>query len=308
MTAPAIIETAGRVGPAVQGLSDQRRGAGRSGPVSFLARLFRRSQARIGGVIILILLVTAAFAPILAPYDPYQLRVGRAKEAPTAAHPFGTDDIGRDMLSRIMHGARITVQIGTISVALALGIGVTIGLIAGFNGGWIDSLLMRFTDIMLAFPGFLLTLAVVAVLGPGLMNAMIAVGVGAFPQFARLVRGSVLSVRETEYVIAGRVLGATPARILQRAILPNVMAPIIVLATLAFPFAVLDAAALSFLGLGAQPPTPEWGALLVDGRNYLRSAPHLVNIPGLAIFVTVLGFNLIGNGLRDALDPRLRSR
>jgi peptide/nickel transport system permease protein len=207
-----------------------------------------------------------------------------------------------------MYGARITVQIGTISVALALGIGVTIGLLAGFYGGAIDALLMRFTDIALAFPGFLLTLAIVAVLGPGLTNAMIAVGVSSFPGFARLVRGSVLSIREREYVTAGRVLGATPGRLMRTSILPNVMAPIIVLATLSFPLAVLDAAALSFLGLGAQPPTPEWGALLVDGRNYLRTAAHLVNIPGLAIFVTVLGFNLIGNNLRDVLDPRLRTR
>ncbi|MBW3632597.1 MAG: ABC transporter permease [Chloroflexi bacterium] len=280
----------------------------RFGPLDFLRRLFRTTQAQIGGAIVLLLLLTAVFAPLVAPYDPYELRVGSAKDPPSPAYPFGTDDLGRDMLSRIMYGARITVQIGTISVALALGIGVTIGLVAGFYGGWIDSLLMRFTDIMLAFPGFLLTLAIVAVLGPGLTNAMIAVGVGAFPGFARLVRGSVLSIRETEYVTAERVLGATPTRIMRSSILPNVLAPIIVLATLAFPLAVLDAAALSFLGLGAQPPTPEWGALLVDGRNYLRTAPHLVNIPGLAIFITVLGFNLIGNNLRDVLDPRLRAR
>jgi peptide/nickel transport system permease protein len=285
-----------------------RRAAVRFGPLEFLRRLFRTSQAQIGGTIVLVLLFTAAFAPLLAPYDPYELRVGPVKDPPSTAYPFGTDDLGRDMLSRIMHGARITVQIGIISVALALGIGVTIGLIAGFYGGWVDSLLMRFTDVMLAFPGFLLALAIVAILGPGLENAMIAVGISSFPGFARLVRGSVLSIRETEYVTADRVLGATPARIMRRAILPNVLAPIIVLATLAFPLAVLDAAALSFLGLGAQPPIPEWGALLVDGRNYLRTSAHLVNIPGLAIFVTVLGFNLIGNNLRDVLDPRLRVR
>jgi peptide/nickel transport system permease protein len=288
-------------------LTARRTSPGR-GPAGFARRLFRTSQAQIGGVIVLVLLLTALFAPLIAPYDPYELRAGPAREPPSAAHPFGTDDLGRDMLSRIMHGARITVQIGIISVALALGIGVTIGLVAGYYGGFVDTVLMRFTDVMLAFPGFLLTLAIVAVLGPGLENAMIAVGIGTFPGFARLVRGSVLSVRETEYVTADRVLGSTPARIMRRSILPNVLAPIIVLATLAFPLAVLDAAALSFLGLGAQPPTPEWGALLVDGRNYLRTAPHLVNIPGLAIFVTVLGFNLIGNTLRDVLDPRLRTR
>ena len=297
MTAPAL--TAPVLTP---------RAVPRTGPLGFARRLFRTTQARIGGVIVLVLLLTAAFAPVLAPHDPYELRVGPAKQPPSPEFPFGTDDLGRDMLSRIMTGARITVQIGVISVALALGLGVTIGLTAGFYGGWVDSVLMRFTDIMLAFPGFLLTLAIVAVLGPGLTNAMIAVGIGSFPGFARLVRGSVLSIRETEYVTADRVLGATPARTMWRSILPNVLAPIVVLATLAFPLAVLDAAALSFLGLGAQPPLPEWGALLVDGRTYLRSAPHLVNIPGLAIFVTVLGFNLIGNSLRDVMDPRLRVR
>jgi peptide/nickel transport system permease protein len=278
------------------------------GPLQFARRLFRTTQAQVGGVIVAILLLTALLAPLVAPYDPFELRVGPAKTPPSQAYPFGTDDLGRDMLSRIMYGARITVQIGIISVTLALGIGVTIGLVAGFYGGWVDSLLMRFTDIMLAFPGFLLTLAIVAILGPGLTNAMIAVGIASFPGFARLVRGSVLSIRETEYVTASRVVGATASRIMRRAILPNVLAPIIVLATLAFPLAVLDAAALSFIGLGAQPPTPEWGALLVDGRNYIRTTPHLVNIPGLAIFITVLGFNLIGNNLRDVLDPRLRAR
>ncbi|HEX5498263.1 MAG TPA: ABC transporter permease [Thermomicrobiales bacterium] len=280
----------------------------RFGPLLFLRRLFRTTQAQLGGALVLLLLLTALFAPALAPHDPYELMVGPPMAPPSPAFPFGTDDLGRDMLSRIMFGSRITVKIGVISVALALGIGVTIGLVAGFYGGAVDSLLMRFTDLALAFPGFLLTLAIVAVLGPGLNNAMIAVGIGAFPGFARLVRGSVLSIRETEYGAAARVLGATPARIIVRSILPNAMAPIVVLATLAFPLAVLDAAALSFLGLGAQPPTPEWGALLIDGRNYLRTAPHLVNIPGAAIFATVLGFNLIGNSLRDALDPRLRAR
>jgi peptide/nickel transport system permease protein len=284
------------------------RVAPRFGPLLFLRRLFRTTQAQLGGALVLLLLLTALFAPALAPHDPYELMIGPPMAPPSQAFPFGTDDLGRDMLSRIMYGSRITVKIGFISVALALGIGVTIGLLAGFYGGAVDNLLMRFTDLALAFPGFLLTLAIVAVLGPGLTNAMIAVGIGAFPGFARVVRGSVLSIRATEYVAAARVLGATPARIIVRSILPNAMAPIVVLATLAFPLAVLDAAALSFLGLGAQPPTPEWGALLIDGRNYLRTAPHLVNIPGAAIFVTVLGFNLIGNSLRDALDPRLRTR
>lgn len=308
MSAPALPGSLNSSPRSAAQLGPARQASRSTGVVAFLRRFFRNSQAQLGGALVLLLLLTAIFAPLLAPHDPFELRVGPAKAAPSLEFPFGTDDLGRDMLSRIMYGARITVQIGTISVALALGIGVLIGLVAGFYGGTVDSLLMRFTDIALAFPAFLLTLAIVAVLGPGLTNAMIAIGIATFPGFARLIRSSVLSIRETEYVTAERVLGASPARIMWKAILPNAMAPIIVLATLTFPLAVLDAAALSFLGLGAQPPTPEWGALLVTGRTNLRTAAHLVNIPGLAIFVTVLGFNLIGNTLRDVLDPRLRSR
>ena len=280
----------------------------RSGVADVLRRLFARRQAQFGGAIVLILVLAAIFAPVIAPYDPFQLRVGPLKEPPTRAFPFGTDDLGRDLLSRMIYGSRITLQIGTISVVLAVVLGVLVGVVAGFYGGWVDGVLMRFTDIMLSFPGLMLALAIVSVLGPGLNNAMIAVGLGSFPGFARVVRGSVLSVRETEYVTAGRVIGATAPHLVRRAVLPNVAAPIVVLASLEFPAAVLTAAALSFLGLGAQPPSPEWGALLVDARNYIRSAPHLINIPGAAIFLTVLAFNLLGNTLRDVLDPRLRSR
>lgn len=308
MSAPALPGSLKSPPASSAQLGPARQAARSTGVVAFLRRLFRTSQAQLGGALVLILLLTAIFAPVLAPHDPFALRVGPAKAPPSLEFPFGTDDLGRDMLSRIMYGARITVQIGVISVALALGIGVVIGLVAGFYGGRVDSVLMRFTDIALAFPAFLLTLAIVAVLGPGLTNAMIAIGIATFPGFARLLRSSVLTIRETEYVTAERVLGASPGRIMWKAILPNAMAPIIVLATLTFPLAVLDAAALSFLGLGAQPPTPEWGALLVTGRTNLRTAAHLVNIPGLAIFITVLGFNLIGNSLRDVLDPRLRTR
>lgn len=285
-----------------------RRASARTGPLPFLRELFKRGQAQVGGVIILVLLVAALFAPAIAPYDPYEIRVGPIKQPPSSEHLFGTDDLGRDLFSRIVYGSRITLQIGTISVALALSVGVLIGLVAGYYGGWVDSLLMRFTDVMLAFPGFILALAIVATLGPGLTNAMIAVGLGSFPGFARVVRGSVLSVKEMEYVTAGQVLGATGRHIMRRAILPNVLAPIIVLASLEFPAAVLTAAALSFLGLGAQPPQPEWGALLTDARTYIRTAPYLINIPGAAIFLVVLAFNLLGNSLRDVLDPRLRGR
>ncbi len=280
----------------------------RTGILSFLRALFRQRQAQIGGLIVLVLLVMAIFAPLIAPYGPTEIKAGRPLDPPSRSHVFGTDGLGRDMFSRIVYGARITLQIGSISVALALVLGVIAGIVAGYYGGWADTILMRFTDVTLAFPGFLLALAIVSTLGPGLTNAMIAVGIGSWPTFARVVRGSVLSVKEMEYVTAGRVLGATGTHIMRRSILPNVLAPIIVLASLEFPAAVLTAAALSFLGLGAQPPSREWGALLVDARTYIRSAPYLINIPGAAIFLVVLAFNLLGNTLRDVLDPRLRGR
>jgi peptide/nickel transport system permease protein len=285
-----------------------RRAASRTGLRAFGRALFKQRQAQLGGAIVLALLLMAIFAPLIAPYDPDEVQAGPPLQGPTRAHLFGTDDLGRDMFSRIVYGSRITLQIGTIAVSIAVVIGVLVGIVAGFYGGWVEAVLMRLTDLMLAFPGILLALVIVAILGPSLTNAMIAVGLGSWPGYARLVRGSVLSVKETEYVTASRVLGATGPHIMRRAVLPNVLAPIIVLASLEFPAAVLTAAALSFLGLGAQPPSPEWGALLTDARNYIRTAPWLINIPGAAIFLVVLAFNLLGNTLRDVLDPRLRSR
>jgi peptide/nickel transport system permease protein len=287
-------------------LVTERRPSMRTGPLAFLRDLFRRRQAQIGGVIILVLILTAVFAPVIAPFDPYEVRAGKPLTGPSRDHLFGTDDLGRDLLSRIVYGARITIRIGVIIVAIEVLLGVTVGLLAGYYGGWVDGLLMRFTDIVLAFPGFILALAVISVLGPGLTNAMIAVGIASWPYLARVVRGSALSIKEMEYVTAEHVLGARGSHIMRRAILPNVLAPIIVLASLEFPAAVLYAAALSFLGLGAQPPTPEWGTLLVDARTFIRTAPYLINIPGAAIFLVVLAFNLLGNALRDVLDPRLR--
>lgn len=285
-----------------------RRASNRTGAIAFLRRLFGQRQAQIGGVIIAVLILTAIFAPVIAPYDPNEIRVGRPLTGPSHTHLFGTDDLGRDMFSRVVYGSRITLRIGTIIVSIEVSIGLLVGLVAGYYGGWVDGLLMRFTDVMLAFPGFLLALAIVSTLGPGLTNAMIAVALGSWPYFARVVRGSVLSVRQMEYVTASEVVGARGAHVMRHAILPNILAPIIVLASLEFPAAVLIAAALSFLGLGAQPPAPEWGALLVNARNYIRTAPYLINIPGAAIFVVVLAFNLLGNTLRDVLDPRLRTR
>ncbi len=284
------------------------RGFTDASAVTFARRLFRYRQAQFAGVIILVLILAAIFAPLIAPYAPDAVRAGKPLTAPNREFLFGTDDLGRDMFSRMIYGARITLWIGLIIVAVEVVIGVTVGLLAGYFGGWTDAILMRFTDVMLAFPGIMLALAIVATLGPGLTNAIFAVALSSWPLFARVVRSSVLTVRESEYMTAGQVLGASHLHMMWRGVLPNVLAPIIVLASLEFPAAVLVAAALSFLGLGAQPPTPEWGALLTDARNYIRSAPYLINIPGLAIFLTVLAFNLLGNALRDTLDPRLRHR
>jgi peptide/nickel transport system permease protein len=275
---------------------------------AFWRALARTTPGRLGGAIIVFLVVVALAAPLVAPYAPLKIDVIHRLEGPSAAHLFGTDEVGRDVFSRVLYGARISLRVGVIAVAIALALGITLGMVSGFYGGVVDIVIMRVIDIMLAFPGFLLALAIIAMLGPSLTNAMIAVGIGETPGFARLVRGSVLSVKAQDYVLAQRVLGATNRRIMWRGVLPNVLSPIVVLGTLEFPVAILAAASLSVLGLGAQPPAPEWGAMLVSGRSFITTAPWLINFPGLAIFVTVLGFNLFGNAVRDALDPRLRQK
>jgi peptide/nickel transport system permease protein len=280
----------------------------RSGALGFARALLRTPAGRIGGTIIFLLVCVAIFAPEIAPDNPIKIDVPNRLTAPSAHHLFGTDDIGRDVFSRVIYGSQISLRVGVVSVAIALVFGITLGMIAGFYGGGVDMVIMRFIDILLAFPGFLLALAIVAMLGPSLTNAMIAVGIGETSGFARLVRGSVLSVKEKDYVTAAQVVGASNARIMRTAVLPNVLAPIVILATLLFPVAILAAASLSFLGLGAQPPSPEWGSMLVAGRTFITTAPWLINFPGLAIFITVLGFNLFGNAVRDAMDPRLRQR
>ena len=268
---------------------------------------FARDRTALLGVAVLVLIVLAALtAPWLAPYDPAQQTLVQRRMAPTAAHPLGMDELGRDILSRLMYGAGTTVLSGVLAVAVGLGVGVPLGLVAGYYGRYVEAIAMRFIDGMLAFPAFLLAIVIVAVLGASLENATLAIGVAQIPAFTRLVRGSVISVKHNEYVVGAVAVGAAGGRIMARHILPNVLAPIVVLATVSLANAILSVAGLSFLGLGAQPPTPEWGVMLRSGREYIRDAPHITVVPGVAIMLLVLAFNLVGDGLRDALDPRLR--
>ncbi len=269
-------------------------------------RLRRNPAAMVGLVILGLFGALAALAPVVAPADPIVQDLNARLLPPTWHHWLGTDDLGRDLLSRIIYGGRISLTVGMVSVGFALGVGSLLGLTAGFYGGWSDSMTMRVMDIMLAFPATLLAIFIVGIRGPGLNNAMLAIGVINIPIFARIVRGSVLRVRQEDFVDAARALGAGQRRILGRHILPNTFAPIIVQTTLGIGSAVLETAALSFLGLGAQPPTAEWGAMLTNTREYLRDAPWVATFPGIAILLTVVGSNLLGDGLRDALDPRLR--
>ena len=282
-----------------------------------LRRLFHHRSAILGMIILGFLLILAIFAKQIAPYDPIQLLrdvdrreppcihlLGCAADQPQ--HLFGIDGNSRDLLSRVIYGSRLSLQVGLSTVSFAILIGGIIGAIAGFVGGWIDDVLMRIMDVLMAFPSLLLAIAIVSFLGTGLINALLAIGIVSIPRFARLVRSTVISVKELEYVVAARSIGANQGRILFGHIIPNSLTPLIVQATLGIATAILDAAALSFLGLGAEPPRPEWGLMLGEERNSIFNAPHLVFFPGVAIMLTVLGFNLLGDGLRDALDPRLR--
>lgn len=262
----------------------------------------------IGLVILGMFILVAILAPLLAPRDPLEIIPRAAKKGPSAEYPFGTDNIGRDVLSRVIYGARISIGVGLIAVFIGMVSGTFFGMLAGFYGGRMDSLIMRFIDIMLAFPGLILAIAIVAILGPGLTNAMIAVGISVMPVYARTVRGNILSVKTNEYIEAARAIGAPDWRLMLRHILPNVMAPIIVVATVNVGTAILAAAGLSYLGLGAQPPSPEWGAMLSVARNYLRDTWWMATFPGLSIMMIVLAVNLLGDGLRDVLDPSLRNK
>ncbi|QPC83273.1 ABC transporter permease [Phototrophicus methaneseepsis] len=273
---------------------------------SFVRRLLNSRNVVIGGVILLLMILLTTLAPVISTYDPIELNPRARLQPPSAEHLFGTDDFGRDVFTRVLYGGRLSLQVGLISVAIACTIGTTLGILAGYYGGIVDLIIMRLMDVMLAFPGILLALAIVAVLGKSLPNVMIAVGISTIPVFTRIVRGTTLSVKQSDFIVAARALGANNGRIMFRHVLPNVITPIIVVATNGVAGAIISGAALSFLGLGAQPPTPEWGIMLSEGRVYLRAAAWITTFPGLAIMVTVLSINLLGDGLRDALDPRLK--
>jgi peptide/nickel transport system permease protein len=268
-------------------------------------RLFASWNGRVGLAVVGFIALVAIGAPIVNPYDPStDSNLAESRQPPSAQHFFGTDRLGRDMLRRIAHGARISLTVGLAVVAGASAMGVTLGMLSGYLGGKADTVIMRVMDVLLAFPGILLAIAIVAVRGPGLLNTMLAVAVVGIPGYARVMRSMVLSLREREYVVAARMVGTRDRRIMFRHIFPNSMSPLIVQATLGIGGAILFAAALGFLGLGAQPPLPEWGAMISDGIPFLRTDPHMVFFPGFAIMITVLGFNLLGDGLRDALDPQ----
>lgn len=299
--APGIESLTGRAPHMLLGADRARRG--RLAQVG--RRLRRRPGALAGAVVILLFVAIALLAPAIAPGDPDAIS-GDRRAAPSADHLFGTDDLGRDVLSRVIYGARVSLRVGLVSIGIALTAGSLLGVVAGYTGGWLDSVIMRVTDVMLAFPGILLAIAIVAILGPSLFNVMIAVGIEAIPVYTRTARASTLVVKEQEYVIGARALGCRHARVIRRHILPNIVAPLIVLATIGVAGSILTAAGLSYIGLGAQPPTAEWGAMLSTARNFLRDAWWMATFPGLAIMLVVLALNLFGDGLRDILDPRLR--
>ncbi|MBQ6666326.1 MAG: ABC transporter permease [Synergistaceae bacterium] len=271
-----------------------------------MLRLSKSPLAMFGLAIIFVLVFCAIFAEIISPYSPIKQDLMHMFETPSAQHWLGTDEFGRDILSRLIYGARVSLQVGFIAVGIALITGGMLGAISGYYSGRLDNCIMRVMDVLLSIPQTLLAIAIVAALGPSLMNLMIAVGISAVPTYARIVRGSVLSIRSMEFIEAARAAGSSDLRIILKHIIPNSMAPIIVQSTLGVASAILNAAGLSFIGLGIQPPNPEWGAMLSGGRQYIRDYPHMTLYPGLAIMLTILALNFLGDGLRDALDPKLK--
>jgi len=286
--------------------------SGTSSPLNrfrkFAARVLETRLVGTGLGILGLVVFCAVFADVLAPYNPNEQDYTALTEAPSAAHLLGTDDLGRDVLSRIIYGSRVSLQVGVIAVGIAVSIGVSLGLLAGYAGGFVEDVVMRLVDALQAFPGLILALGITAALGPGIGNAMIAIGIVAAPAIARLTRAQTLAIREREFVAAAKVLGQSPLGIVTKHIWPNVTAPIIVQATLLIATAIVTEASLSFLGVGVVPPTPSWGSMIRTGSQYLEVAPWLAFAPGVAIFMTVLAFNFVGDGLRRALDPRLMSR
>ena len=284
----------------------ERTRAARSELAELWRRLRKNRAAVVGAGIVGVFIALAVLAPVLVPYSPIQGALQDRLLPPSTTHWFGTDELGRDLFSRILFGARISLQIQIVAVVLALFVGVVLGSVGGYLGGRADDIIMRCMDVLLAFPSIFLALAIIAALGPGLFNLMLAAGISSIPAFARIVRASILSLKEREFVEAALALGSGTNRVMFRHLLPNCLAPLIVQSTLRMATVLLTASGLSFLGLGVQPPTPEWGAMLSNARSYLIVAPHVATIPGLAIMVVVVGFNLFGDGLRDTLDPRLR--
>lgn len=288
-------------GSTVDGVRRRYRGVRSSRKV----RNFLDNGLNVIGLLVVLTVVSAALlAPYLTPHDPNDTDLLTRLEPPSEEHLMGTDQLGRDVLTRLLYGARISLRIAVVVVAITLIIGTAVGVVAGYAGGWVDEALMRLVDILLAFPGILLALVIAGILGPSLENIMIALATVGWTQYARIVRGSVLSVKEQEFIQAAQLMDVSRFRILLGHVVPNVITPVIVLATMDMAYVILGTAGLSFLGLGAQPPTPEWGTMLSEGRNHLQTAWWVVNFPGLAIMVTVLGFNLLGDGLRDVLDPK----
>ena len=270
-------------------------------------RFCRNKQAMIGLAMLLLLIFAAVFANLIAPYDPVEQNLLIRLQGPSAAHWFGTDELGRDIFSRILYGARISLTVGLIAVSISCVAGCALGAIAGYYGGILDTVIMRISDIMMAIPSILLNISIVAALGTGLQNVMIAIGISSVPAYCRIMRASLLSLKNQEFVDASRVAGSTDFYIIMHHIIPNSLAPLIVQATLKIGGAILSCASMSFIGLGIVPPTPEWRAMLSTGRDFLRDAPHLTAFPGLAIMFAVFSMNLIGDGLRDALDPKLKN-